>query len=396
MKYLKHRFVWASALALAFTITAQVQTMGLTNGTILILTRDHQDISMTGYDGDLCDMLNYRGAGQMTQGDAAMSELLGDYGYSVRTIICSQLRADVINSVLGTPGDPDFYLHAANPDFDVSLVILWGSPAGALAPPIATNGVPVMCGEHTTLSDRARQGSLFMYNNGSESGDAYGPAAGQYMKVLAPNHPVMQGIPLDAQGRVKIIRDAYAEENAHVPLTGYPNWAYCYAVQNVANAAPATTVLGVLDTDTNKSCFAVCDVGGLLSNGELATVRLVHFFVCEGGGNESRRCFNALSDLGRVIFVRAAKWAMGETLQPYKSLGIIDVTQAGPLKIKLSWQASADKSYKILGTANLFGPADFSNWETIQDMPGTSGVISRTLDISKAAQVAFLRVQQVP
>lgn len=32
----------------------------------------------------------------------------------------------------------------------------------------------------------------------------------------------------------------------------------------------------------------------------------------------------------------------------------------------------------------------------MQVMPGTSGVISRTLDILKAAQVAFLRVQQVP
>jgi hypothetical protein len=98
-----------------------------------------------------------------------------------------------------------------------------------------------------------------------------------------------------------------------------------------------------------------------------------------------------------VIFVRAAKWAMGETLQPYKSLGKIDVSVVGSQKIKLSWQASADKSYKILGTANLGGPADFSNWETVaQDIAGTSGVISRTLDMSAATQVAFFRVTQAP
>ena len=88
---------------------------------------------------------------------------------------------------------------------------------------------------------------------------------------------------------------------------------------------------------------------------------------------------------------------MGETLQPYKSLKIKDVSVVGSQKIKLAWDASADKSYKILGTANLLGPADFSNWETIvQDIAGANGVVSRTLDISAAPQVAFLRLQQVP
>ena len=397
---MKHRLLWAGALALAVTVASQLPTLGVTNGTIIILTRDHQDISLNGYDGDQCDMNDHRGPGQCTPGDVAMAELLGDYGYSCRVFVCSQLKEDVVNPFLNTPGDPNGYLHPVNTDFECALVIQSGSPAGALAPPIATNGVPVMCGEHTCLSDRGRQGSIFMYNNGGESGDAYGPDSGQYMKVVAPNHPIMQGIPLDADGRVKIIRDAYAEENAHIPAGGHQNWGkWDYPVQNVGNAAPATTVLGVLDTDTNKSCFAVAEVGGLLSNGQQATVRLVHIFVCEGGSGDSRRCFNALSDLGRVIFVRAAKWAMGETLEPYKSLGIIDVTQTGPGMINLKWQASADKSYKILGTANLAGPADSSNWETISDVSGasaTDGVISRNLDISKAAQIAFLRVKQMP
>jgi hypothetical protein len=152
-----------------------------------------------------------------------------------------------------------------------------------------------------------------------------------------------------------------------------------------------------VDNYRDRACFAVADTDKLLSNGEVNQVRLVHYFVCDGGGNDARRCFNALSDLGRVIFVRAAKWAMGETLEPYKPLGIIDVTPAGQSKITLSWQGSADKNYKIVGTTDITGPGDFSNWQTIvQDIPGTSGTISRTLDLSAATQVAFLRVKQAP
>ncbi len=379
-------------------VTSPIATLGEEgSGTIVILTRDHQDISLNGYDGDNCDMYDHKGPGQCTPGDVAMAELLGDYGYACRVLVCSQLHEDVANPFLGTPGDPMGYLHPSDAAFDVSLVIQSGSPAGALAPPIAQYDVPVMCGEHTCLSDRNRAGSIFMYNNGSESGDAYGPGAGQYMKVVAPDHPIMQGIPLDAEGRVKVIRDMYPEENANIPPGGHPNYEYDYPVQNVANAAPGTTVLGVLATDPNKSCFAVADVGGLLSNGIEAKARLVHYFVCEGGSNDARRCFNALSDMGRVIFVRAARWAMGETLEPYKSLGIKDVTVVGQSKIKVAWEGSPEKNYKILGSAHLFGQADFSNWETIvQDIPGISGTISRTLDISAAPQVAYLRVQQAP
>jgi hypothetical protein len=117
------------------------------------------------------------------------------------------------------------------------------------------------------------------------------------------------------------------------------------------------------------------------------------------GSNDSRRCFNALSDIGRIIFVRAAKWAMGETLAPYKSVGITDVTPVGQGTIKLSWQAAPDRSYKILATTDLTGPASASSWETIQDVSGTravDGVISRTLDISRATELAFLRAKQIP
>ena len=62
MKYLKHRFVWASALALVMTVTAQ----GATNGTICIVTRFEQDLSWAGEDGDANDGWDYKGPGQVT------------------------------------------------------------------------------------------------------------------------------------------------------------------------------------------------------------------------------------------------------------------------------------------------------------------------------------------
>ena len=333
-----------------------------------------------------------------------MAELLGDHGYSTMVLICSLLNTNT--AAFETPGypippgDPVPYLFPSDPLFNANLVIQSGSSAGAVNPKVYPQGVAVMSGEHTCLSDRSnREGNLFMYYNGGDSSDAYGPAAGPYMKVVAPNHPIMQGIPLDSEGRVKIYRDPYPEENAHVPVGGYSNVEYDYPVQWATNAAAATTVLGVLDTDTNRSCFAVADIGGILSNGQASPVRMVHYFVCEGGSGSSRRCFNALSDMGRVIFVRAAKWAMGETLQPYVPLGIIKVSQVNPTQIKLAWTGTATKNYKVLATQNLLGPSDFSNWQTVaQDIAGVDGVdaTSVKLDISAAPQYAFLRVMPVP
>lgn len=40
---MKHRFIWAGALALAVTGMSQVQTMAITNGVIFISTRNAQD-----------------------------------------------------------------------------------------------------------------------------------------------------------------------------------------------------------------------------------------------------------------------------------------------------------------------------------------------------------------
>jgi hypothetical protein len=416
---MKHRLLWAGALSLATTLTPQITTLGQTNGVIMIVTRYEQDLSWYLEDGDVCDGMKVNGGGQCSQGDVAMAELLGDYGYPTRVIIDMELNAggpySKANPYTGFEPNPVSYLAGGssipdttpNPDYKACLIIQSGSANSSRAPLLATNGVPYMSGEHAVLGSRAnKHGSIFMYYGGNSDDQAQQtPSTNQWMKVTAEGkaHPIMQGIPLDANDCVKIYRDPYPEETMHLPVGGKPLWEVDIPFVPVADAAPATTVLGLYGSDYTKSIFAVVDVtngvGGLLANGQAATVRMVHYYVSEGGAESYRRVFNSLSDMGRLIFVRAAKWAMGETLPPYQALGIIKVSQVNPAQIKLAWTGTATKSYKVLGTVNLLGPSTFSNWQTVaQDIPGVDGVDATTvkLDISAAPQYAFLRVMPVP
>ena len=281
-----------------------------------------------------------------------------------------------------------------------------GSSGGADIPPVSTNGIAVIVGDHTALSDSARGtvGSVCMYKNGNDSNAENADTSGQYMKVLLPNHPIMQGIPLDAQSRVKLFRDPYPEENAHIPVGGNPNTnasRYNVTWQKVTNASPDLQIIGVRDNNPALSIFAVLDIGGQFADPSFSTGytsnRLVHLFVNENGSGNSRRAFLWLTDIGRVIFVRTCKWAMGETLTPYQPLGVIRVSQAGNQRVRLAWDGTATKNYKILGTQNLFGPADYSNWQTVaQDIAGVNGEVSATLDVSGAKQYAYLRIMPVP
>ena len=376
---IRHRFSLATIVALAITIASPLKTTGATNGMILISTRKSQDLSI-----NTTDALDQKGPGQASQGDVAMAELLGDNGYSSRIVLDASL-----NSNIG--GDPEPYLHPTDATFNATLVILSGSSGSADVPQMADKGIPVMIGEHSCIGDRAIFCSCFMYINGATSGNIVNPGAGQYMKVLASNHPILQGIPLDPQGRVKIFRDPYPEENAHVPTGGKPNYEYSWTAIDAAGAAKGTTVLGLLDSNTNKAVFAVNDIGGLLGNGTTNSVRLIHWIVNEDGSGGSRRMFNALTEIGRVIFVRTVKWALGDALQPYQGLGIIDVSQVGNASIKLSWQGSARNNYRIQGTTDL------ANWQTVvDDIPGTNGVVARTLNIAAGPKVAFLRIRALP
>jgi hypothetical protein len=150
-------------------------------------------------------------------------------------------------------------------------------------------------------------------------------------------------------------------------------------------------VLGVLDGAEDRACFAVADVGGMNAGGTTVSNRLVHMFLNEQGSGGARRVFLALTDLGRTIFVRAAKWGMGETLAPYSSFRITEVSPAGAQRVRLSWESSARHNYKIQATT------DFGSWQTvIDDLVGADGVLSRTLDTGAAPETLFLRVRRVP
>jgi hypothetical protein len=234
-----------------------------------------------------------------------------------------------------------------------------------------------------------------MYN-GTDSSDPNStttPPATQYMKVVAPDHPIMKGIPVDGQGRVKIWRDKYPAESAYVPTGGKPNYEFRWCTQIAAVAAPGTTVLGVLDGVETRSCFAVCDAGGTLADGNPASARLVHMFMNENGSGGSRRVWQALTPWGRLLFLRAAKWAMGEELTPYVPVNIKDVTSVGGGKLKVSWSGSALNSYRILAS----GQVDALNWEPISDdIAGVDGLITRTLDIAAGPSAVFLQLASLP
>jgi hypothetical protein len=438
---MKSRFVWASVLTLAVLATSQNQTPGVTNGLVIITSRTASDSlyrqisSSTLYDAD-----DFKGPGVFSPGDATMAALLQDNGYSTRLVpewLLSRGLVDPQGVYSGTlpayfSTAPDFfglapdYIYGGaggptkagdtNNAYSAALVIVSGSGSSFDMPPPNTNGIGIIMGEHSCIGDRSLNGksSIYMYS-AIQSGDVAGTAPGdvQYMKVIDPTHPIMQGIPLDAQGRVKIWRDPYPEENAHVPVGGKPNYVYSWLTVNLDPAlpvpvvvAPGTKVLGVLATDNNRAVFAVMDVGGAfgltIPDGPWAGLttspsRLVHFFANERGSGDSRRAFNCLTEIGKVIFLRTCKWAMGETLTPYQPLGIIRVSQLGAQKIMLEWDGSSTKNYKILATQNLLGASNLSNWQTVtQDIPGTNGPTSVRLDVSGGTQYAFLRVAPMP
>ncbi len=384
----------------------------------------HQQSSSTLWDAD-----DNRGPGVFSPGDAAMGILLQDNGYTTRMVPEKVLS---YTTSTGSPTldeyggqvDPNSYYNGGNlatglntspPNvlYSAMLVIVSGSGSSADMPPPNTNGIPIIMGEHSCLGDSTTSpprdhSEIFLYGNKSSGNLALGNNPGLFMKVVDPNHPIMKGIPLDANGRVKIFRNPYPEENLHSSSPAKPNYEIswtavdCSAGKSVP--APGLNIIGVLDSNTNQVVFAVIEAGAQLANtGDLlspwsglttAPSRLVQLFVNEGGSGNTRRAFNALTDIGRVIFLRTCKWAMGETLAPYKGLGIVDVSAVTPMKIKLSWQGSAKENYKILATDDLLSTAP---WQTVaQDIPGADGVVSRMLEFSKSPQYAFMKVAPMP
>jgi hypothetical protein len=370
---MRQQSVLASALALAITVATCIEAQA---GVIMISTRKNVCADLGN------DNTDEKGPGMTSPGDVAMATLLGNNGYSCRLIL---------DFLLGT--DPATYLQPANPDLKIDLVIWSGSSASADVPTPPAD-IPLMMGEHVTLGNRTdRAGSIFMYNGtaSNDPNESSSPPATKYMKVTAPEHPILAGIPLDAQGRVKIFREPYPEEELHVPAGGKRNFEYRWCTQAIADAAPGTTVLGVLDGAEDRSCLAVVDKGGVLANNQPASARMVHMFTNEQGSGGARRVFLALTEMGRIIFVRAAKWAMGEEIPRYQSFRIVEVKPVTPQNIALSWESSAKNNYLIQAST------DFGNWQTVvDDLAGVDGVLSRTLNIGAAPQTLFLRVGRIP
>jgi len=429
----KHRRIWIGALALGLMVLSTLQTLAVTNGLVLITTRTaHDALWRQISSSSLWDADDYKGPGIFSPGDVTMATLLQDHGYSPRLVPEWILRLDAFDPY-GTYVNlnPEYYYgggggptrpNDTNYLMSAQLIIVSGSGSSADMPQVNTNGIPIIMGEHSCVGDAVRNGhsSIYMYKDvrsGDISGSTFPPANPDvlYMKVTAAGkaHPILQGIPLDDQDRIKIWRDPYPEENAHVPTGGKPNWRYLWLTVNLdpslappATPAAGTTILGRLASDTNRAVFAVMEAGGELApldndpshpwyGRTTAPSRLVHWFVNEDGSGGSRRAFNCLTDIGKVIFIRTCKWAMGEALQPYQPLGIIRVSALNATQIKLEWDGLASKSYKVLGSADLF--AHPTAWQTIaQDIPGVNGTVSATLDISGAPQYAFLRVMPAP
>ena len=445
---MKNRFVWASALALAIGAISQVESNAaytnsngivITNGTIIVTTRAAGDGHFfTQSSSPTDDMDDTRGPG-FSPGDSAMCELLQDNGYSTKLVPDKALSYASYHvaagapclDVFGSPENPQLYYdgqpgpaNATSPNnvlLSAMLVVISGSGSSSDAIQPNTNGVPIVIGESAILgaSDFAVpdcHGEHFLYSHRVSNNKANPTTDGLYMKVLDPNHPIMQGIPLDAQGRVQIFRNPYPNENAHVlPGVGLPNYgiSWCYADTNTGQSVPAPGlhVLGVLantasSINTNFVVFAVMDAGGVLAdttqdpinpwyNYTTAPARLVHFFVNEQGSGNSRRSFNALTVWGRILFLRACQWAMGETLAPYQGLGIIDVSLVSPSTIRLGWTGSINNNYRIDGTTSLINP----NWVPVVDSIVNNGDgvrVTRTLNIASAPRAVFMRVAVLP
>ena len=440
---MKNQFVFIAGAVLALSVVSQCECRAaytnangtiITNGTIIVTTRAAGDGHFFQQSSStLDDMDDNRGPG-FSPGDAAMAELLMDNGYSVKLISDKALNTVAFNGsacadVFGNPENPTLYYDGhsgpANPApynelLTPMLVVISGSGSSADVAPPNTNGIPIVCGENAVIgatdtgpsgATPASHASLCLYSHRSVGNRTSPTTDGLYMRVVNTNHPIVKGIPLDAQGRVQIWRNPYPNENAHV-LTpgGLPNYQISWCCANIdvnqSIPAPGLNIIGVLDSATNQVVFAAMERGGQLGdttqdplnpwyNYTVAPSRLVHMFVNEQGGNQSRRSFNALTVWGRILFVRACQWAMEEDLQPFQGLGAIDIGLVTPTTIRLGWTGSKQSNYRIIGTTSLSNP----NWlPIIEDITNNGdGVrVTRTLNIASAPKALFMRVAAYP
>ncbi len=397
---MKSRTVWASALALAVTLTPLLETMAQ-DGIILITARRQGDTGISTTDLD-----DVKGPGQISPGDTAMHSFLGDNGHSCRLVVVNAINPGAFYGGGTIPGNPAGFLTPGGAS-NVKLVILTAAASTADNPNLTSFSIPTMTGEFGIIGSAGNGLQMYAGTGAGNPNAAFlltnaSPAIATnalYMTVTAAGklHPIMQGIPLDAADRVKMVRDRYPGEDNTASFGGKANYEFWWVTAGASAPAAGTTVLATQSSAPTEPCFSVADIGGVLADSSTNSRRLVHLPFGEQSTGYSRRSFNCLSDIGKVIFLRAAKWAMGETLTPYVPLGVIQTSMVSPTKLELRWTGSTAKNYKVLGTTDL--GALSTTWQTVvQDIPGVAGVdaISVKLDISAGPQYAFFRVMPVP
>ena len=264
---MKRQFILSGALALAVGAASQVEIRAaytnangtvIANGTIIITTRAAGDgCFFRQSSSSTFDVDDSRGPG-CTPGDIAMGELLMDNGYSVKLLPDRALHTDaytnaVCRDVFGNPNNPQLYYDghpgpagpggSYNELLSAMLVVISGSGSSADVAQPNTNGVGIICGENTVLgaSDSGVPGSHaehFFYTHRTSSNKTSPTTNGLYMKVVNPSHPIMQGIPLDPNGRVQIWRDPYPQEDAHVLSPGgLPNYQISWTCADISSGA---------------------------------------------------------------------------------------------------------------------------------------------------------------
>ncbi|MBW7939423.1 MAG: hypothetical protein H3C63_11640 [Candidatus Omnitrophica bacterium] len=219
---------------------------------------------------------------------------------------------------------PDEYTAAEVTGDTIELVYLSGSSSSSDVQAVP-EGVPVLMGEHVTLANPARAGTIPFYAEGTSTGDTNrwgqdSTGLTQYMKLVNTSHPITQGIQTDANGLVRILRDPYPNEDAYSrpdPLVSgswKKNYEYAWPGADIAGKASGLTVLGVSPLDETRVVFAVLEQGATMANGQPASARYVHIHVNENGSGGTMRRFLGMNETGRLLFLRAAQWAMGDPL----------------------------------------------------------------------------------
>ncbi len=252
-------------------------------------------------------------------GDVAMQILLQNNGISAR-VVPDNLFYDVFG---------DTYVNnETGEEVNIDLAILSGSSGSSDVPdvgPLFEKGIPIMMGEHVCLAERSdRPGSIKMYL-GDDSHTDLRTTEIRRIRIVNNDHPITQGIETDADGWVQVFRDPAPGEGVFegwvdtqpkqiIPRGGLYDNRVCLG--QLSLKADGTEVLAEIDPEIAPDpdmvvCLAVLDQGAELADGTASNSRLVHWLTNEEGSGGPHRNFMALNETGRLLFVRACRWAMG-------------------------------------------------------------------------------------